>query len=118
MQFDPRRARCAHQRDLLPGTDVIAFLHQPLAVVAVGRQERVVVLDDDQLAVTNQAVAAVHHRAWRSGSYWITHVARDVETGAIAAAARFESADDFAVRGPLPGDAAGAAGRTGRWRRH
>src|SRR6185312_8218338 len=87
VKFDARRAARAHQRDFLPGIDSIAFLHKPLAVVAVSGKIRVVVLDDDQLAVTDQPVAAVHHGAGGGRAHWVANIAGDVDACAIAAAA-------------------------------
>ena len=48
----------AHLGDLLPARHLLAFLHDDVAVVRVRREERVVVLDDDELAVAAQARAA------------------------------------------------------------
>ena len=45
----------AHLGDLLALRDLLAFLHQDLAVVRVRRQPRRVVLDDDELAVAADA---------------------------------------------------------------
>lgn len=51
------RTGAAHLGDLLTGLHALPFIHQALAVVAIGRQPLVAVLDDDQLAVANQAGA-------------------------------------------------------------
>src|SRR5690606_16121763 len=70
-----RRAGAAEFGDLLPGLDHRPLVDQPVAVVAVGRQPLLVVLDDDQFAVADQSGPRIHHRA----------VARRAHRGAAAA---------------------------------
>src|ERR1700722_19742084 len=61
------RTGAAHLGDLLTGLHALPFIHQALAVVAIGRQPLVAVLDDDQLAVADQAGAGVHHHTVGGG---------------------------------------------------
>src|SRR5690242_13173154 len=51
------RAARSHLGDRLAGFHLVAFLHEPLLVVAVRGEKRGTVLDDDQLAVADQAIA-------------------------------------------------------------
>ena len=86
MQHVARGAAAAHFRDLLAGLDQRALVHQPRAVVPVGRQPLVVVLDDHQFAVTHQTRARVHHHAVGGGAHRLPGLAGDVDalTGGIA----------------------------------
>src|SRR5581483_11798613 len=65
--------------DRLPGGDQIAFAHEALAVVAVGREIRLVVLDDHELAVALEAGAAVDDAAGCGGDHRLAEIAGNVE---------------------------------------
>src|SRR5690606_24013339 len=86
------RAARAHLRDDVTGSDTLAFLHEPLAVVPVRGQPGRIVLDDDEFAVADQAVAAVDHGAGRRGTHRITGLPGDVDALAYRIAGR-ERAD-------------------------
>src|SRR4249919_2464527 len=72
-------AAVAHLGDLLACLDQLPFVDQPRAVVAVGGQPRVVVLDDDQLAVSDQAGTGIHHDAVCRGADGLSRLAGDVD---------------------------------------
>ena len=102
--FAIRVAR-SHLGNRLAGLHAIAFLDQTLAVVTVRRQERRVVLDDDELAVADQTVAAVHDRSIGGGTHRRTGGAGDVDALPYRIAGDV-GANDLAVRRPAPADVA------------
>src|SRR5690606_24602985 len=110
-------AGAPHLRDLLAGLHRLALADQALAVVAVGRQPVLVVLDDDQLAVADQAGAGIHHHAVGRGDHRLAAAAADVDALAGVVAGD-EGPKQHALRGPAPGEAAaGRHARGGRRRR-
>src|SRR5690606_6421203 len=109
-------AGTAHFRDLLASLHVLALVHQALAVVAIGRQPLLVVLDDDQFAITDQARAGIHHHAVGGGLHRLPAGAGDVHALPGGHAGRV-TADDGAVSRPAPADVALHRRRTGNRRR-
>ena len=59
----------AHLGDWLPDMDFIALLHQQLAVVTIGAQVVVVMLDDDKQSIALESAAAVNNLASGSRAY-------------------------------------------------
>ncbi|MNJ63923.1 hypothetical protein D3C77_598520 [compost metagenome] len=59
MQLHPVRARGTHFGNCLPNFDLLSLPNQKPAVVTVGTDVGVAVLDDDQLAVAPQATPGV-----------------------------------------------------------
>src|SRR5674476_174762 len=57
----------AHECDFLSARDALPFLHQYLVVMRISTEVGIVVLDDDQLAITAQTAAAIDHLAGRAG---------------------------------------------------
>ena len=76
MQLDRIRIGVAHLGDFLALDDGLPFLHQQLAVVGVHAQIHLVVLDDHELAVTADAIAAIKHLAGRAGDHRLTRSCR------------------------------------------
>src|SRR5688500_6046926 len=111
MQRIAVRPARSHLGDDLARLHAIAFLYQPLAVVPVGGQETRVVLDDDEFAIADQAVAAVDHAAVGRGAHRIAAATGDVDALA-GRVARRERADELAVRRPAPGHVADHRART------
>src|SRR5882672_7043272 len=64
--------------DLLAPRHVLSFLYQQVAVVGIGGQIGLVVLDDDEFAVTTQAHTAVDDASRRRGKDRIADLAEDV----------------------------------------
>src|SRR5690606_29581709 len=62
VQHVARGAAAAEFGNLLASLDHRTLVDQPAAVVAVGRQPLLIVLDDDQFAVADQSGTRVHHR--------------------------------------------------------
>ena len=91
----------AHLGDLLAARDLLAFLHEDLAVVRVRRQVRVVVLDDDELAVAAQSGAGVDDLAGRARD---APAAPPCRRCRCPSGSRFSenAGDDLARRGPHP----------------
>ena len=61
MQLDPVSTTTAHFGNNLTNLDLIAFLDQQTAIVRIGAQIGFVVLDDDHVAISNQATASINH---------------------------------------------------------
>ncbi|KAG0767193.1 hypothetical protein G6F22_017688 [Rhizopus arrhizus] len=99
------RAGAAHLGDLFTRLHALAFIHQALAVVAIGRQPLVAVLDDDQLAVADQAGAGIHHHAIGRGLHRLAAGAGDVDA-LLGRVAGHVTANDRAIGRPAPGDVA------------
>src|SRR5690349_936444 len=53
----------AHLGDDLTLGHVIAFFHDDRAVMGIGRQQAVAVLDDDEVTITSNAATSVHYFA-------------------------------------------------------
>ena len=62
MQLHAVRITAAHLGNFLTLSDALVFLDQQRLVVRVGRQERIVVLEDDQVAVAAQARTGIAGR--------------------------------------------------------
>ena len=105
-----RSGPLAHQRDRRAARDVLALRHEQLGVVAVGVRERLVVLDDDELAVADEPAAGVDDSARRRRAHGLTLAAADRDAGGDAAVGA-EPRDESAVGRPRP------AQRQRRWRR-
>jgi hypothetical protein len=123
VQHVARRAGVAHARDHLPGGDARALAHQAAFVVRIGRQPFLGMLDDDQLAVTDQARAGIDHDAIGGRLHVLSGAAGDVDALPRLVAGDV-AADQLALRGPAPrGPSAsrrgggGAAARRARRRR-
>jgi hypothetical protein len=78
MQLDTVRVGIAHLGNFLATPYRLIFLDQQSLVVGVGRQKRVVVLEDDQVAITTQTRACVHHTSVCCGQHRVTGFAGDV----------------------------------------
>lgn len=91
----------AHFGNLAAGSHLLAFADQPLAVVCVSAEHSIAVLDNDQFAVPEQAISAVHHLAVRRGNYHLSCPALDINalSGRVVG---LESADHSAISRPLP----------------
>src|SRR5690554_1250314 len=109
-------AGAAHLRDLLAGANAVALAHHALAVVAIGRQPLLVVLDDDQLAVADQARTRIHHHAVAGSVHRLPGRTRDADALARGIAVDI-AADQLAVGGPAPSDRTACRRRAGRLRR-
>ena len=78
MELDAVRVGIAHLSNFLATPYRLIFLDQQSLVVGVGRQKRVVVLEDDQVAITTQTRACVHHTSVCCGQHRVTGFAGDV----------------------------------------
>src|SRR5690606_28043022 len=96
--------------DLLARAHALALGHPAAAVVAVGGEPLLVVLDDDELAVADQARTRIHHHAVAGGAHRCAGAAgqADALPGRVALDV---PADELPVRGPAPGH--GTGGRRG-----
>jgi hypothetical protein len=79
MQFDPIGIGFTHLGDLLPPSHLLVFLDQQALVVGVCGQKSVVVLEDDQVAVSAQTCTRIDHLAICSRQDGITGLTRDVQ---------------------------------------
>src|SRR5690554_2547372 len=109
-------AGAAHLGDLLAGLHAVALAHQAPAVVAVGREPLLVVLDDDELAVADQARARVHDHAVAGGAHRLPGGTGDADA-LLRRVALDVTADQLAVGGPAPGHRALHRRRAGGLRR-
>src|SRR5262245_2264000 len=75
MQLHPVGIARAHLRDALALGHVLTFLHQQLVVVRVDAEERVVVLDHDELAEAAYAGTTEDHPPRRAGQHRLTQLA-------------------------------------------
>ena len=80
MQLDSVSVRLSHLRDFLPLADLLVFLDEQGLVVCVRGQERVVVFEDDQIAITPQTRTRIHHLTIRRGQDRVTRLACNVQT--------------------------------------
>ncbi|KAG1319226.1 hypothetical protein G6F63_014841 [Rhizopus arrhizus] len=101
MQARRRGVALAELGDLGAALAVLARLHQQGAVMRVSGDETVLVFDDDQVAQTTHAVAAVLDQAIRRGGDRVAQRAGNVD----ALAAGVEGLHDRAVGGPCPAPA-------------
>ena len=98
MELDLVGVGAAHLRDLLALGDALSFLHQELVVVAVDGQERVVVLDDDQLAEAADAGTAENDLPGGARVDRLARLARYADPLQVRGIA--EVVDDLAARRP------------------
>src|SRR5688572_19371636 len=96
MKLDLVGVGIAHFRDLLPLGNILTLFHHQLAVMGIDAQERIVVLDDDELAEAADTGAAEDDPAWRAGKYRLAGPACD----AYAFAAILEAGHELAIDGP------------------
>ena len=91
----------AHLRNLLTGLDLLAFRYQSLAIVCIGTEQAVAVLDDDEFAVSNQSITAIDHLSGCTSADGLTFFPPDFNpvTGRIIG---LEIADDPALGWPKP----------------
>jgi len=116
MQHVARRAGAPHFGNGLSGPDLLTFGDQTFAIVPVGGQKLIVVLDDDQLAVANQSGTGIHHDAAGCGMHDLTCRPGDIDA-LTRGIARHETADDITRSRPAP-DRCTAAHRGGGCSRH
>ena len=100
MKFDGVGASTALFRDFLALPDRLTLGDQQPVVVTVGGEVGVIVLDDDQLTKTHDAVARVHDLAVGHSHDRIAALPADVDT---LVDGRGETACDLARCRPLPG---------------
>jgi len=91
----------AHFGNLAAGSHLLTFADQPLAVMCVSAEHSIAVLDNDQFAVPQQTITAVHHLAVRRGNYCLSCAAPDINafSGRVIG---LESADHSAISRPHP----------------
>ena len=104
----------AHLGNLSTRFDLLPFGHQALAIVRIGAQHAIAVLDDDEFAVSNQSITAIDHLSSCTGADGLTFFPPDFNpvTGRIIG---LEIADDPALGWPQP--AGRITLRSGRSRR-
>src|SRR5690606_15073141 len=69
MQLDCIRIRVAHFGNFLSFCYRLSFLDRNRLVMRIRRQQGTGVLDDDQIAVTTNTTAGIHHLAGPCGQY-------------------------------------------------
>ena len=52
-----------HFSNFLTGRHLLAFIHQTDFIVGIGTEHFLAVLDDNQLTITNQTIAAIYNQA-------------------------------------------------------
>src|SRR5690606_7180156 len=72
MQLGTKSARRAYGSNFLATLYLLPFADQHRLVVRIGAQPALVVLDDQQVAITGQSVATIHHNTVCGGGHWIT----------------------------------------------
>jgi hypothetical protein len=80
MEFDAVSIGLAHFGNLLSFIDLLVLLDQQGLVVSVCAQKSVVVLQDDQVAVTSQTRTCIHNMAVCGGQNRIARFAANVKT--------------------------------------
>ena len=105
MQHYPVAAVTSHFRNFLAGIHPVIFLDQAFTVMGIGTQESVIVLNNDQFTIADQAVAAIDHRTCCRGLDGLALSTTNIETG-TGRITGFESLYDLASGWPLPGDCA------------
>ena len=105
------RRRCGpSRRSAAPAFTQLAFVHQALAVVAVGRQPLVAVLDDHQFAVADQAGAGIHDHAVGGRAHGLPALPA-MSMPCRVGSPGTKRADHAAVRRPAPGERCWPAAR-------
>lgn len=80
MQYGSFSTTATELCNYLPGFHILPFLHQNLPVVSVSTQIVLVVIHDNQVAVSKQPVASVNHISLGCGSYSIPGLPGDINT--------------------------------------
>ena len=80
MQHGSFSATATELCDHLPGFHILPFLHQNLPVVSVSTQIVLVMIHDNQIAVSKQPVAGVDHIPGGCCSYSIPGLAGNINT--------------------------------------
>ncbi|CKJ93731.1 Uncharacterised protein [Neisseria meningitidis] len=113
MKLRSRSLGIAHQSDLLPAFDLLAFADQQFLVVPVCGQEGRIMLDDDQIAVSPQTGTCINHFAVSRRQNGLSRISCNIDTLVVAA----EIGNHFTLRRTLPNNAADrtrAGRRSGR----
>lgn len=101
MQHISADAAGSELRDFLSLFDALLFLHHQGTVVRIGAQEPVIVFDDDQVAIVQQAAACIHHFTVRGSQHGITFIACDVDA-LVVGSGLTETTNDCARMRPCP----------------
>lgn len=78
VQLHPISARRPHFCDRLPCLDLLPLPNHKPAVVAVGTDVGIIVLDDDEFAVAPQATPGVNHRTIRCSKNRLSQISGDI----------------------------------------
>ncbi len=99
MQHVATGAAAAKFSDLLASAHTGAFFDQAATVMSICRQPFIAVFDDDQLTVTDQPSAGIHHHPIARSQHWLARLAgnRYALAGAIASCI---TGNDFTLRWP------------------
>ena len=91
----------SHFGNLAAGSHLLAFTDQAFAVVCISAEHSIAVLDNDQFAVPQQSITAIHHLAVRRGNYRLAWPAPDINalSGRVIG---LEPTDHSAVSRPHP----------------
>src|SRR5450756_688675 len=95
MKLDFAGIGVAHLGDLLSARDALPFFHQHFIVMRVSTEISLIVLDDDQLAITAQPAAAIYHLAGCAGQNRLPELACDIDALAICLLYTSDAADDL-----------------------
>lgn len=101
MQLHPVGAGIAHLRDRLSCTYLFPLFHQQAAVMGIGTEIGLIVLDDDHVPITEQSTTRVNYCSVSRSFYRLTQLTGNINPF-IQTAVRLESGDDLALRRPLP----------------
>src|ERR1700712_1839121 len=99
MQLDRIGIRIAHLGNYLALADTLPFLDHDAAVMRVGGQQAVIVLHNNEITITPDTAARIHHFACAGGNNLLSRLAGNVDTLVFAF---IESGDDLPVRWPDP----------------
>ena len=99
MQLDAVGIAAAHFGNLLPFAHRLVFFHQQHLVVCVSGQVRIVVLQDDQVAITAQTRPDIDHTTIGCSKHGITCGSTDIQT---FVSGFVEGCQDSSARGPDP----------------
>src|SRR5690606_11540369 len=80
MKLGPVTPRRSNLGNLLPRRHCLPLLDQNSVVVCVGAKELLVVVDNDQLAISEKSAACVHHLSIGGCVDWITGGASKVDS--------------------------------------
>src|SRR5690606_32067820 len=101
MQLHPVGAGIAHLRDRLSCTYLFPLFHQQAAVMGIGTEIGLIVLDDDHVPITDLYTTLVTYCSVSRSFYGLTQLTDNINPF-ILPAFRLESGDDLALRRPLP----------------